>query len=440
GDTPHTTNVIPTWQLYTHMANIRHLYAAQRPQAAALAGFVQTIMQKNHQRHSDTWFVYPFLLTGAATPVPDASALRLPHARHFENMGQVFMRSGTGVDDTYSLFTCGGILAQHRHFDALNLVIYHRGHLALDSGTRYRETENGQHLANYYAQTVAHNCVLIHQPDEPYARYWGGKVKQMHGGQHKQLGSVLKAFETNDRFVYVAGDATACYQHKGKTADGKRDLPQKADLVTRQIVFLMPNHLVVFDRVRATDASYRKEWLLHSAQEPVIDGMLVRADQGGGRLFCRTLLPRAARIVKVGRPAHKFEAGGTNWVVTEEKLKPKQIAMMGQWRVEVSPAEAREDDFFLHVLQVGPTSLEHPSEVGLQTGADAVGAKVITETGVWEVLFSTSGTLGGHIRCTGEGMALDRPLAMEVLSQKGITTVTPPEQGVPLSQLRRSAE
>ena len=88
-------------------------------------------------------------------------------------MGQIIMRSGTGKDDTYCMFSCGGTLSQHRHYDALNFVIYHKGFLALDSGTRYKEFDNGQHLANYYAQTVAHNCVVIHQDGEPPARYWG---------------------------------------------------------------------------------------------------------------------------------------------------------------------------------------------------------------------------------------------------------------------------
>ena len=436
GDTPHTTNTLPTWQLYTHMANIRHLYAEKMPEAAALAGFVQTILPRSQRHHTDTWFVYPFLLTGADTPVPDVASLRLPHARHFENMGQVFMRSGTGLDDTYCLFTCGGILAQHRHYDALNLVVYHGGHLALDSGTRYRETENGQHLANYFAQTVAHNCVLVHQPDEPYARYWGGTVEQIDGGQHHQLGSVLKAFETNDQFVYVAGDATACYRHNGKTADGSRPLPQKVSLVTRQIVFLMPDHLVIFDRVTSTDPSYRKQWLLHTARKPLLEDGRIRADHDRGRLFCTTLLPVDAETRLVGGPDHAFEASGKNWAIDARGLKPDQLAMMGQWRVEVSPAQARREDRFLHVLQVGAKDLAEPTPVRLITSGPNVGASVTTSSGVWDVLFATDGDLRGHIRHRDTTRNIDRELTTHVTPQTGITTVEPPEQGIPLSALR----
>ncbi|MBM3498916.1 MAG: hypothetical protein FJX74_09625, partial [Armatimonadetes bacterium] len=258
GDTPHTTNTIPSWELFTHMANIRHLYGRQLPEAAALARHVQELRPENQRGYAGSWFIYPFLLSDLDASPPPLAPESLPHARNFENMGQIFMRSGAGPLDTYCLFTCGGALAQHRHFDALNFVIYHRGHLALDSGTRYAEEANGQHLANYYAQTVAHNCVLVHQPGEPPARYWGGTVEGNHGGQHKQLGSVLRAFETNDRYVYVAGDATACYLHGG-------NLPEKVGLVTRQLVFLLPDRFVILDRVTTTDPALRKEWLLHTA-------------------------------------------------------------------------------------------------------------------------------------------------------------------------------
>jgi hypothetical protein len=348
GDTPHTTNRLPISQLYTHMANNRNLYSESLPEAAALARHVQEKLP--NQTYSRTWFIYPFLLTNLKKSPPADNGEDWPSAFHFEPMGQVFMRSGDHSDDTYCLFTCGGILRQHRHFDALNFVIYHRGHLALDSGTRYLEFDNGQHLANYFAQTVAHNCVVIHQPGEPPADYWGGKVEGNHGGQHKQLGSVLKAFEVTDDYVYVAGDATACYQHGVVKREGQPDLPEKCTQVTRQLVFLKPDRFVVFDRVTTTAPGYRKDWLLHTAHEPVLTHHTFRADQDGGRMFCRTLLPADATIQKIGGPGKEFQAAGENWKLVDRGLTPENKALMGQWRVEVSPGTVRQEDFFLNVI------------------------------------------------------------------------------------------
>lgn len=415
GDTPHTGNRLPTSNLYTHMANIRHLYSEADPLAAALARYVQQIVPR--RSYTNTWFIYPFLLSKMESSPEPFIPENLPNGRHFDNMGQIFMRSGTGKDDTYCLFSCGGTLTQHRHYDALNFVIYHRGFLSLDSGTRYSEFENGQHLANYFAQTVAHNCVVIHQPGEPAARYWGGTVTGNHGGQHKQLGSVVKAFETNRDYVYVAGDASQCYQHGGRNG-----LPEKCSLVTRQLVFLMPNHFVIFDRVETTDASYRKDWLIHTAHEPKVSGKTIRADHGEGRMFCRTLLPADATLTPIGGPGREFVAAGQNWSIVSDGLKPENLAMMGQWRIEVTPGNPRKSDVFLHVIQVGDQQLAAMDQTTLLETDDTRGVSLTTNSGIWEVAFNSTGELGGHIKRSGESRRINAGLTTEVLKQTGINT------------------
>jgi heparin/heparan-sulfate lyase len=399
------------------MANVRHLFGRAAPQAAALARSLQQKVPQ--QSYAETWFIYPFLLTQAESSPEPFRPTDLPHGRHFETMGQIFMRSGVGANDTYCLFSCGGALSQHRHYDALNFVIYHRGFLALDSGTRYEEFVNGEHLANYYAQTVAHNCVLIHQPGEPPARYWGGTVVGNHGGQHKALGSVVKAFETNRDYVYVAGDAAACYRHGTVKRAGSPDLPEKSGLVTRQVVFLLPCHFIVFDRVEATDATYRKDWLIHTAHEPVLEGHTLRADHQQGRMYCRTLLPEDATLTAVGGPGKEFWAAGKNWEIVAKGLTEENLALMGRWRVEVTPAAPRKIDLFLHVIQVGDRTLEAMDEIELLQGPESYGVRVNAAGQVWEVRFSTTGPLGGHIRRTG-GEAMNQPLATTVQPQSGI--------------------
>ena len=416
GDTQHRTNELRTHHLYTHMANIRQLYAETMPDGAALARHVQERIPENHQRYTKTWFIYPFLFGRLDETAEPLEPEGLPMARHFDNMGQVFMRSGHGVDDAYCLFACGGTLRQHRHYDALHFTIYHHGFLALDSGTRYRENENGQHLANYYAQTVAHNCVLIHQPDEPPANYWGGTVRANHGGQHDRLGSEVTAFETNDDFVYAAGDGTKTYLHGGGNG-----LPEKAKEVTRQIIFLPPSHFIVFDRVETTDPDYKKEWLLHTAHEPHIDGKTFRAEHGQGRMFCRTLLPEDAVIELVGGPGKEFWAAGRNWDIVDGGLTDEERAMMGQWRVEVSPGAARAKDVFLHVIQTGTQTMEHMSHVELVEKDAGMGARLVRDGETWEVTFRVDGPLGGHIRrAGGPRPALDRALTQSVQPQTGI--------------------
>lgn len=71
-----------------------------------------------------------FFLTGNPEKISAFNpAERLPKARNFEAMGQFFMRSGSGANDTYATFTVSGTagMEAHRHYDNNNFVIYKKG-------------------------------------------------------------------------------------------------------------------------------------------------------------------------------------------------------------------------------------------------------------------------------------------------------------------------
>ncbi|MBM4050665.1 MAG: hypothetical protein FJ279_36675, partial [Planctomycetes bacterium] len=285
GDTPHTTNKLSPGWFCTHLSHIMHLYGQSHPDLAAVAAHVRQKFPAFY--HNTIWSIYPFLMTNLEKSPPPQDPGKLPPARYFENMGQVFMRSGDKDEDTYALFACGGLTPQHKHYDALHFTLYKLGFLALDTGTREGNTDN---LQNYFAQTVAHNCILIKMPGEPPSPYWNGTVYGQAGGQSKQVGSKVIAFETGPLFTYVAGDATATYS------------AEKCSLMVRQFVFIPPDHFVVFDRATSTKPEYAKTWLLHHANEPALAGKTWRSDQDRGRIFCRTLLPEDAGLEKVGGP------------------------------------------------------------------------------------------------------------------------------------------
>ena len=117
----------------------------------------------------------------------------------------------------------------------------------------------------------------------------------MYDGSAKVL-----AFETNDDFTYIASDATALYGKKCTEA-------------VRQFVHLLPDVFVVYDRVGAATPSDAKAWLLHVKDEPAVEGRVLRADSGKGRLFCETILPEDATLEKIGGPGKEFWSNGKNW-------------------------------------------------------------------------------------------------------------------------------
>jgi heparin/heparan-sulfate lyase len=411
GDAPHTTNQMTRWDMCMHMSNTMHFYAESQPEWAALARYVQGLFPEHYS--PTYWGCHHLLLTRMPLAPPARDPGLLPHTRYFEAMGQIFMRSGSGDEDTYATLTAGGILRQHRHFDAGNFCIYHKGFLAIDTGTR---AGNADQLQNYYAQTVAHNCILIDMADEEVSPYWNGTVHVQEGGQYQQLGSEVVAFETGDDYSYVAADCTATYR------------PEKCELALRQFVYVYPNHFVVFDRVRSTEADQRKRWLLHTAREPVIAGATVRADQGEGRMFCRTLLPAEPTIDPIGGPGQEFMAGGRNWPLpTEAKYggkAPEYSELMGWGRVEISDPNAQEDALFLHVIEVGEQTVEAMTDTELIEGQGTVGVSFAAGHATVRVTFATDGDAAGHIVIERDGQAVvDRELTREVQPQAGLATL-----------------
>ncbi len=419
GDTPHVDNRLTRWPMYNHLSHIMHLYGQTRPEEAALAAYVRERFPVYFA--TSGLCLYPYLLTDLERAPAPLDPKKLPAARFFPLMGQVFMRSGDGPEDTYCLIAGDGPTAQHRHYDAGHFTIFKQGFLALDTGTRQGNTDN---LQNYFAQTIAHNCVLIKMPGEKPSPYWNGEVYAQAGGQDKQVGSKVIAFETNSQYTYVAVDMTPVYN------------AEKCAQAVRQFIYLMPDHFVVFDRIVSTKPEYAKTWLIHFANEPTMDGNTARADQGQGRLFCRTLLPADATIEKVGGPGQEFLVEGVNYdinagpagaIVKSEytgikKLEYKEVPeLMGRWRLEVRPGAARAEDVFLHVLQASDQTVEamEPAQVRREGGSAILSFQA--HTAQVTLTLPATGPIGGHIKIVSAGKTLaEAELAQKVQEQVGL--------------------
>ncbi len=362
GDDQHEQNLLDVSRLYEHMTQYAFFFADADRDSARLAATLRE-MAPNRNLGKE-WPMYPFILPSKCDVRPfqeeELASVGL-RARHFSTLGQFVMRSGWKSDSTYCLYTAGADTRTfgHKHWDENNFVIYKRDFLVLDTGSRGAETDTN--LRYYYAQTVAHNCVLVHKPGEEMPYHWGktsdepeGKIN--HGGQYSGSAKVL-AFRTGDAFSYVASDATAAYGKKCTEA-------------VRQFVHLADDVFIVYDRMGASDPSYRKEWLLHSQNEPRVEGSLAIADCGEGRICCRTLLPAGASIAKVGGPGREFWASGKNWeldprFLSNAKKRAKEYGIgpyFGNWRIEVSPSVPAADDRFLHVLNATVSSGGKPVE------------------------------------------------------------------------------
>ena len=271
----------------------------------------------------------------------------LPHYRYFPGVDQCVFRNGWGPNATHIEFDCGPYLAKHQHLDRGHFTIYHRGHLAIDSGADYTESES-PHYLNYYRRTVAHNTMLIFDPKEHFfwsenlleaandggqrmdsSRFWNTLRSQNDWdktcdlwdlGQMKTVDNVAGK-NNQTAYHYALGDATRAYS------------PRKLHTFTRQLLYLPDmDVLLVFDRVISTDPAFRKTWLLHGVNKPWIDGngtpasngeetfanaSQFRLQEGEGELLVHTLLPKDHVTSRRGGAGHEFwtpgDANGGSW-------------------------------------------------------------------------------------------------------------------------------
>ncbi len=379
GDSYHSNNKLPR-STVSHIREIANLFAQTNPE---MFDWFAGLLNRYNDKSSNT-SAMPFMPlmhryhfeTGDVESVADAKDKQ---SMHFENIGQIIMRSGVSDKDTYAIFLTERKNRSRQHYDINNFVIYKNGYRALDSGTR---PQPGQHTSHYFGRTVAHNCVTIQMPGEKLPKYWGKPTQDEEpapipndGGQRSNRGGKLLSHEESVDYVYIASDATDCY-HKNK-----------AESVVREFVWIKPDIFVIYDRVVSDKAEYPKRWLYHTASEPIMNGKAEFSEVSqGGKSICRTLLPKGAVVERIGGEGKQFWSDGRNWAIPEYKKEDPMFKrykntprnnhpLVGQWRVEVSPKKQSTTDHFLHIVQVGDESLQSLPQTVCKDGKEAVTLK-----------------------------------------------------------------
>jgi hypothetical protein len=270
-----------------------------------------------------------------------------------------------------------------------NFEIFRREPLATESGEYVDYLSN--HDVNWLTRTIAHNSILVYQPDETWSQMRdGGRSEYANdGGQTKKwewpVGDIetwmarraefergdLVAYQNSPQYMYVAGDCTAAY------------VPTKLTQWIRQIVFVRPHTVIVFDRVVSARPEYEKTWVLHCQNEPQVEGRRIAIANGEGRLVVERLLPEAARVRTIEGYTYRGQ--------TFEPEPSSQSEVAPRWRIEEVPAEAQREDLFLHVLWT-----DEPQPAQLVRSGSQIGVRV----GEAEVMFA--GEVGGTITIAGE--------------------------------------
>jgi hypothetical protein len=321
----------------------------------------------------------------------DLKTFKLSHISR--GPGYVFARSSWDEDAPYFFFKCGDRFTAHQHLDVGNFLIYKYEELIGDGG--HYDSFGSTHDVNYHLRTIAHNTILVHDPSETWPGIRAGNVSGNDGGQAHSWphhnGAVtdaaewqkgrdlydiadIVAFEDRGDYVYVAGDCTRAYS------------PKKLEYFTRQIVFLRPGTFIVFDRVRSCDAAFKKTFLLQAMKVPTRNGEHLVVTNGKGRLFIQTLLPTQPQVTLVSGSS-LYSYGGRDYP------PQKDTGPAPECRIEISPSQPSETDYFLHVLTATDANVASVEKAIARVGEQAI----VVTLGETEITFMAA-ELGGSIR------------------------------------------
>ena len=279
-------------------------------------------------------------------------------------LNEIVAHKGWDKNSVSVLMKIGGrTTANHDHGDAGSFQIYYKGVLAGDSGfyDTYNHNSNS-HFKTYHQATVAHNSILIYEEKTS----WSGKTTVTSYGQKvgsnysepKTLSTWLSStyktadlldvsykYDTkgNPKYAYIAGDITPAYQALST---------KYAKSVQRRMLSVFntqnpdaPLYFFVYDQVEtAADTSgyntttYQVAFLLHTVNEPTINGNTVIAisggnetngkPQSGGQLVLQSVIGDCT-IEKIG-------GANNNYVVNGSQVATGDGEDDGYWgRVEI---------------------------------------------------------------------------------------------------------
>ncbi|HEY6176544.1 MAG TPA: hypothetical protein VIX73_18940, partial [Kofleriaceae bacterium] len=243
---------------------------------------------------SSFMFAYDFLYDNAnvtAQPID-----RLNTTYYAPGIGELYTRSGWDTHATWVNLVAGPYTQSHAHQDQGSLMIYKDGWLAYDSVITSH--------SGLTQETTAHSLVRIDSGGQP--------VRQI-----ADTISNLTALHTGTGYVYAAADLTPAYN--GNAAVQKSQ---------REMVYLQPDVVVVFDRVQSAGGT-AQTWQLASPVAASISGATATISNAG----------HALKVQKI--------SGGTMSVTSMPSIDPDYS---GGFRLDESMPGG--DNRYLHVVSI----------------------------------------------------------------------------------------
>jgi hypothetical protein len=231
----------------------------------------QTLLAMSSVPKMDNEFMMAFDLIYENKGVTPQPLEGLGTSYYAPGIGELYARSGWDTHATWVNLIAGPYAQSHAHQDQGSIMIYKDGWLAYDANV---DSHSGLH-----AELDAHSLVRIVD---------GTSVEQKNGSISK-----LVALHRGPQWLHAAADLSPAYE--GKAAVQK---------VQRELVYLEPDCVVVYDRV-ATTAGTEQVWQLSVPTTPTINGSRATVTNAGHTLTIERVGPAQATAT-----VHSFASDG----------------------------------------------------------------------------------------------------------------------------------
>jgi hypothetical protein len=243
---------------------------------------------------ADTGDYRDLLFHDPTAPAAFWSALPLEH--YASGTGLVTARSDWGGSPSWVSVQMGNLLGDPNNpidhqTNAPGQVQISRGDDQLLIDTMGAATAGESSLSARIGRSQYANIVSIDDNGDGVER-----VRGATGQWYGSPGVVVNAYEAADNHLYISGDYRAAYSPDFAPGSGG-----PASELTRQVVYLRPDFVVVYDRVTTLKAGYAKQLRWHFANAPVVQGNTFVETAGGSKLFGASFssVPLTTTLAKV---------------------------------------------------------------------------------------------------------------------------------------------
>jgi hypothetical protein len=295
----------------------------------------------------DSIFLFLLLDPSATTTDPRTN---YPTAFYDPGQGRLVDRTDWSSNATLFDFRCSWESINHQQGDANQFEFYRNGEWLTKGVANYDNNDNGQ-SSDYHNTLTLHNWCSDGTPNgiDWEITFW------TNGSQWPLAinnGDPITYASVHTNYDYAFGDTTQLYNRPDfwSPPDAALDILH----ASRSILWLKPDHIVVYDRTASQTAGLFKQFNLSFPTLPTVNGHVITATTPGGQnLYITSLLPASATFTPISIDGA---------LTTVADLEPCQD------RIVIQDTNNPTDERFLHVLQ------------GADAGVQPDGATLIQST------------------------------------------------------------